>query len=179
MPCDCISVMTRLGYKSCLPESRHAAVCTMHERPWCLRTSSSVSQGHWGTQWVSAKLDLPGEGANITGRVTICKQRSDTVCLQLQTFPGHRCPWEHSFTTPASPRMRCGVYTTLSSRGESVALLTPLKSVWAQDLALQPSVYSRLPCIPWLGHAWAYSSLYPLSNKVCLTYKAQAFHNYP
>lgn len=154
MPCDCISVMRSPGYKSRLPESRHAAVCTMHKRPWCLRTRSAVSQGHEGSSECQHSQTCQGKELTSWAALRSCKQHSDAVCLQPHTLPGHRCLRVHSLTTPASPGIKYGVYTMWSGR-ETAALLTHLRSVWAQDLGLQPPAYSRPPCIPRLGCVWA------------------------
>lgn len=153
------SVMLSLGYKSFLSKSRHTAVCTMHLRPWCLKTSSSVRQGHWGVHKCHHSQTCQGRELTSQPGLTPWKQCSDIVCLQLQIFPGHRHLWVHRLTTPTSPRMRCSTYSTRGGRGETAPLLSHLRSVWAQGLELQPPPYSRPPCIPRLGHVFGLTVL--------------------
>lgn len=79
-----LSVMLSLGYKSFLSKSRHAAVCTMHLRPWCLKTSSSVHQGHWGVPECQPSQTCQGRELTSQAGLTPRKQCSDAVCLSCR-----------------------------------------------------------------------------------------------
>lgn len=150
-------------YKFCLPMSRHAAVCTMHERPWCLWTILPVSQGHWGIQRVPAQTDLTGEGANITDRVIILpavhchpkfRYSRDTNGPECTAWP--LLPAQDVVCTPGEVAE------------EKLMLYYHLWDL-SEHNTLEPPAFSGPPWVAWVDHGSSYS----LSKEIYSSYKAQ------
>lgn len=150
------SVMPSLGYKSFLSKSRHTAVCTMHLRPWCLKTSSSVRQGHWGVHKCHHSQTCQGRELTSQPGLTLWKQCSDIASncrysLDTDTFECTGWPllpapgWDVAYIAPEVAEERlllcCHTWDLFEHKAWSFNLFLILGLLvyhgWVMSLGLQ------------------------------------------